>query len=174
MHSKVGVAGIWKICTGVLGCAVALLGAHVWTAHASRDVRSPQATAESFGQSLPAHVVAEADVSHSAADISKVYYSGYLKSGEGVDFSQWYEMCATPPADKYVLEYQFFNLVGDRSCGAWAECRQRTQTPTMVCWDFRMQGHNEWNPSHIGPFSAHDGKGVGLSQGVLSVYWKPQ
>jgi hypothetical protein len=70
--------------------------------------------------------------------------SGPKSSGVGKNWSEWYRLNinAAPPA--YVIEKIEFWLSGDRSCGAWAECRQVSANEAQVVWEFRMQGHDEW------------------------------
>ena len=75
-----------------------------------------------------------------------IFTSEPLVSGSMENFSPWYELCsgALPPGS--IIEQVTFTLAGDRSCGAWAECREKERTQSRVCWQFRMQGHNEWLP----------------------------
>ena len=75
-----------------------------------------------------------------------VFSSGARESGSMSNFSQWYELCSGKLPPGSIIEQAAFTLSGDRSCGAWAECREKERTPTRVCWEFRMQGHNEWLP----------------------------
>ena len=104
-------------------------------------------------------------------EVSKIYRSGPKPSGAGKDFSAWWSQCSeAPPADGYVIESEHFELVGDRQCGAWSECRLASRTPTKVCYEFRMQGHDEW----MGPLRAlipNGSAGQALSEGILSVIW---
>ncbi len=152
--------------------AVFLLSATATVAIRAMSNTPGQAAARTeFSNSAETVTPAKGSPVNATSEIIKVYSSGYQRSGAGANFSGWYEMCATPPEDGYTTEYVYFSLVGDRSCGAWSECRPVTQTPTKVCYDFRMQGHNEWGQHYVGPFVAHDGNGVGLSEGVLTIYW---
>ncbi len=34
-------------------------------------------------------------------------------------------------------------LVGDRTCGGWAECKEADRDMNVVTYNFRMQGHDE-------------------------------
>jgi hypothetical protein len=157
------MANIWRmVMVSVVTAAIASIGS-----------QAQKGTGETSVENVAIHDLAATD-SATAGDISKVYVSGYQKSGEGSNFSQWYAICATPPLDDYVVEFYSFSLEGDRSCGAWAECRLKVQTPTSVCYEYRMQGHSEWGQGHVGPFVFHDGNGVGMSQGVLTVNWQLQ
>lgn len=91
---------------------------------------------------------------------TKIFRSGQMLSGSRKDFSQWYELCSGELPRGSLIEADNFSLSGDRSCGAWADCRERRdkRTDTRVCWEFRMQGHDEWPAS-----------GQALSEGVLSI-----
>lgn len=72
------------------------------------------------------------------------FRSGPMTSGEGSDFSGWYELCSDPlPANATITPPVTFYLSGDRSCGGWAECQQKSLTATRACWQFRLQGHND-------------------------------
>lgn len=81
-----------------------------------------------------------------------------LPSGMGRFFSPPYEICSDPlPSNSQIVAAEF-RLVGDRACGAWAECRETSKTPSQVCWSFSLQGHDEWFPPR-----------PAFSQGVLTV-----
>jgi hypothetical protein len=71
-----------------------------------------------------------------------VVSSGPLLSGAGKSFSSPYPLCADAPAG-YKITKAEFRLVGDRSCGGWAECAEVSRTETRVCYQFRLQGHDE-------------------------------
>ena len=72
--------------------------------------------------------------------------SGPRPSGLGSEFSQPYELCTNAiPSGMKILKQQF-TLSGDRTCGAWSTCNMTTNTPERVCWQFTLQGHNEWFP----------------------------
>ena len=89
--------------------------------------------------------------------------SGNKPSGPGASFSQPYRLCSDPlPPGKKIVSKEFF-LEGDRSCGSWAECRAVTDTPDLVCFEFRLQGHNE---------AFIQSAGVKFSEGVLRVSYK--
>jgi len=89
--------------------------------------------------------------------------SGMKNSGTMANFSAFYELCSDPIAEGTKIIRQDFRLEGDRSCGAWSECRLTVQEPFRVCYAFRMQGHNE------SPFS---NGGVKQSEGVLRVTYQ--
>lgn len=72
------------------------------------------------------------------------FTSAPVPSGSGSNWSNWAELCSGSLPPNAVIVSASFALSGDRSCGAWSECRQTSQTPTQVCYQFRMQGHNEW------------------------------
>jgi len=93
------------------------------------------------------------------AEVIRVYNSGPKASGSGANFSDWYRLCSAEQPG-YKIARSEFRLSGDRVCNAWSECRLQSQTPAEVCWQFRMQGHNEWG-----------GSGQALSEGVLTVVW---
>jgi len=78
--------------------------------------------------------------------IPRVQSSGPRPSGLGSAYSEWYELCSEPTPQGYIIRNVEFRLDGDRSCGAWAECRESRRTPDTVCYQFRLQGHNEWFP----------------------------
>ena len=92
------------------------------------------------------------------AEVSRVVSSGPRASGLGSNFSEWYELCSEPSPTGYSVRSVQFTLEGDRSCGAWSECRESRRTPDAVCWQFRLQGHNEWFPPR-----------PAFSQGILRV-----
>jgi hypothetical protein len=87
--------------------------------------------------------------------------SGPKMSGSGKDWSEWYQVRigAAPPG--YSVEKTEFWLSGDRTCGAWAECKELTRDEAQVTWEFRMQGHDEWGA----PRQA-------ISEGHLRVFYK--
>jgi hypothetical protein len=64
-------------------------------------------------------------------------------SGDGASWGQLYELCSNPAPTGYRVVHAEFRLVGDRQCGAWAECREVEQNDSKVCWQFRLQGHGE-------------------------------
>jgi len=75
--------------------------------------------------------------------IVRIKRSAELWSGEGKDFSPWYFLASDPAPKGYLLKDAIFRLVGDRSCGSWAECAEAGRNPSTVLWKFRMQGHDE-------------------------------
>jgi len=70
--------------------------------------------------------------------------SGPRPSGRGRAVSSWYSVCSRPLPDDYEIVSSGFTLNGDRHCGGWAVCKKVTDTPDKVCWQFQMQGHEEW------------------------------
>jgi len=93
------------------------------------------------------------------AEVVRVYSSGPKISGSMKAFSDWYSLCSGDEPG-YQIRTADFKLSGDRACNAWSECQQTTNTPTQVCWRFRLQGHNEWPPP-----------GQANSEGILAVTW---
>jgi hypothetical protein len=67
-------------------------------------------------------------------------------SGSMKNFSQWYALCSAQLPKGAAVESVAFSLSGDRSCGAWAECREKERSNDRVCWEFRLQGHDDWRP----------------------------
>lgn len=107
-------------------------------------------------------------------EVSAVYRSGPRPSGAGKDFGPWWTQCSEdPPASGYVIKSEHFELVGDRQCGAWSECQQVSRTPAKACYQFRMQGHDEWGGPLHGLVPAGN-FGQALSEGVLTVVWMSQ
>ncbi len=100
----------------------------------------------------------------------KSYSSGSKPSGPGAAFSQWYELCNDPQPPGWEVSESSFTLTGDRQCNAWSECRQTSNGPAKVCWQFRMQGHSE----QTGGFFNQGNTGIQFSTGILSVLWKKQ
>jgi hypothetical protein len=70
--------------------------------------------------------------------------SGPKLSGSGKDWSEWYQVRIGAAPAGYSVEKTEFWLSGDRTCGAWAECKELTKDETQVAWQFRLQGHDEW------------------------------
>jgi len=89
--------------------------------------------------------------------------SGPRLSGAGKQFSDWYELCSPELAPGLVIQSAQFTLQGDRQCNSWAECKESSRTPTRVCWQFRLQGHDELPPP-----------GVKSSEGELRVKVVPR
>ena len=87
--------------------------------------------------------------------------SGPKLSGSGKDWSEWYQVKIGAAPAGYSVEKTEFWLSGDRTCGAWAECRELTKDEMQVIWEFRLQGHDEWGA----PPQAS-------SEGHLRVYYK--
>jgi len=97
----------------------------------------------------------------------EVYKSDNLPSGAGRNFSQFYTLCSPEKPQGWTIVDANFNLTGDRSCNAWAQCVQTESSETKVCWKFSMQGHDE----QVGVFSGGN-TGIQFSAGVLTVIWK--
>lgn len=93
--------------------------------------------------------------------LPKIFTSGAVDSGRGSNFSNWYRVCSSPPPPGYKVASAEFKLSGDRQCNAWSECRQVVQTDDQVCWEFRLQGHDEWFPPR-----------PAKSEGLLTVTFK--
>jgi hypothetical protein len=97
----------------------------------------------------------------------KPYTAGPYPSGEANNPGKWYELCNSPEPEGWTIEKSEFILTGDRTCGSWAECNKTTDTPTKVCYQFRMQGHSE----QVGGLFNRN-TGVQYSSGNLKVTWK--
>ena len=91
--------------------------------------------------------------------------SGVVPSGQRGNFSVWYEVTAPPPRPGYVIDVErsSYYLVGDRQCGAWAECAWGDHDESKLSFHFRLQGHSE-----------DASTGVRMSQGFLRVSYKPR
>lgn len=98
----------------------------------------------------------------------KNYSSGGRPSGKSDQFSEWYTLCNDPEPAAWTIESSSFVLTGDRQCNAWSECKQTENTPTKVCWQFRMQGHSE----QVGGLFNQGNTGIQFSTGNLRVVWK--
>lgn len=96
------------------------------------------------------------------ADV-KTVVSGMQNSGDWAAYSPFYVLCGEAPAGQRIVSHTF-SLRGDRACGAWAQCGLTDQSATRVCYQFRMQGHNE-NQAWLGAFNPNSG--VRQSEGVL-------
>lgn len=108
-------------------------------------------------------------IKNSPIDVTKTYQSGPQQSGMGKNFSQWYRLCSEP-LDGYVIKSETFVLVGDRQCNRWSECRLESRTPDQVCYQFRMQGHEEWTGLFNGAIP-NGNNGQAASEGILTVIW---
>ena len=64
-----------------------------------------------------------------------------LNGGDGTNWGAPFRLCSTSAPPGYKLATSEFYLVGDRQCGAWAECRQVQKDDSGVCWDVRIQGN---------------------------------
>lgn len=87
----------------------------------------------------------------------RVFSSQPRLSGAGGNFSDWYTLCSELPANARITNVSF-SLSGDRRCGAWANCRESSRSPSQACYQFQMQGHNEW-----------PAPGQASSEGILTV-----
>jgi hypothetical protein len=104
-------------------------------------------------------------------DRTEIYRSGPQISGPGKEFSQWYTLCSGDiPGPGYTVKSSTFQLAGDRQCGAWAVCQKTTDEPTRVCWQFKLQGHDEQIGLFHG-FIPNGQSGRAFSEGILSVLW---
>jgi WD40 repeat protein len=92
---------------------------------------------------------------------TKEYQSAQMPSGIGRAFSPEYELCNETVSERVKIVEHKFRLVGDRSCGAFAECRVKSSSPERICYGFKLQGHDEWIP----PKPA-------FSQGILTVTYE--
>jgi hypothetical protein len=84
--------------------------------------------------------------------------SGPKLSGAMKNFSDWYQLCSPSLPPNVHIESERFSLAGDRSCGLWAECRRVKNDGSQVCYEFRLQGHDEWRPP-----------GQASSEGILQI-----
>ncbi|HWA91952.1 MAG TPA: hypothetical protein VG889_18070 [Rhizomicrobium sp.] len=98
---------------------------------------------------------------------TRIYESPSQPSGRGAEFSTFYSLCSQDAPAGWTIEKSSFVLTGDRQCGAWSNCSLLTETPTKVCWQFNMQGHDE----QMG-FLGTGGSGIQYSKGILTVVWK--
>jgi hypothetical protein len=89
-----------------------------------------------------------------------------MPSGACGAYSGWYELCSdSQPAD-WRIAASSFELSGNRACTTgFAECKKTVDTPAKICYEFRLQGHNEE--------CGHSGNtGIQYSTGHLSVTWQ--
>jgi len=108
---------------------------------------------------IKAVVVASEAITSKSVEIVK--RSGPKDSGPGSTFSEQYELCSDPlPADAIVQRHEM-QLVGDRSCNAWATCTLAS-ADSRICYRFSLQGHNEF------PAFLQNG-GVRKSEAILRV-----
>ena len=108
------------------------------------DTLSNQGTVEEARAAIAARaaVTAAAAAPSAPTEQSFVVQSGPKLSGVMKAFSEPYELCGNAPPG-YKIKSSDFRLVGDRSCGAWSECTETKKTDAQVCWQFRLQGHDE-------------------------------
>lgn len=88
----------------------------------------------------------------------RVFSSGPRLSGSGGGFSDWHTLCSEGLPSSARIISATFALSGDRRCGEWANCRESERTANRVCYQFQMQGHNEW-----------PAPGQASSEGILTV-----
>lgn len=87
--------------------------------------------------------------------------SGLKPSGAGKGWAS-HQLCAeTPPGYERIDGSVNFSLTGDRACGAWSECNVIRKDPANVCFEFKLQGHEE------GP-----GDGVRMSEGHIQARYR--
>lgn len=129
--------------------------------HLRADLEKLQVERAALGASSPVdYSLPKLKLEASTPQIRQVYTSGPKESGLLNKWSEWYELCSDIAPKGLSLATTQFELRGDRSCGAWAECRSTRQTPSQGCWEFRLQGHEEWKPAR-----------PSYSEGVLRVVW---
>jgi hypothetical protein len=87
--------------------------------------------------------------------------SSPIPSFASASWSPWIEVCAFAGANEEIGVAQF-HLEGDRRCNAWSECRETVHDSKRLCWQFRVQGHDEWR----GPFGISVPTGAS-NRGVL-------
>lgn len=94
----------------------------------------------------------------------RIVMSPLIQSFPGASWSPWIDVCAyAGPNEKIGGVVQFRLVGGDRSCGAWSECRERIHDSQNICWQFRVQGHDEWR----GPFGVTLNRSGPPNQGIL-------
>jgi len=96
----------------------------------------------------------------------ETYKTKEQPSGRCADYSGWYDLCSDPKPAGWTIVAENFQLYGNRSCtSGWAECQKSADTPSRVCYQFRMQGHSEE--------CGHSGNtGIQYSHGELAVTWQ--
>jgi hypothetical protein len=87
--------------------------------------------------------------------------SGPKLSGRGKGWSERYQVRIGAAPAGYSVEKTEFSLSGDRTCEAWAECKELAKDETQVTWQFRLQGHDVW-----------DAPGQASSEGHLRVFYR--
>ncbi len=117
---------------------------------AALEKLASQGTVEEARAAVAARAAAQSVVSLSSESSTQdfIVSSGPKPSGAMKNFSDWYELCADAPPGFRILKSDF-RLVGDRTCGAWAECTQSLTSDQRTCWRFRLQGHDEAPPPGI-------------------------
>ena len=84
-----------------------------------------------------------------------------MSSGEGVDFSSWYEIVSDPNPG-YELIAARYNLKVRTLAVDWAVCEQVSRSSDSVKWRFRIQGTKEVLPS----------EGILHEKALLETTWK--
>jgi len=102
---------------------------------------------DSTSPTITKSTIAPSDLPDSEVEIvTETFRSGPRASGMGRNFSDWYTLCSpTLPPGSEIIKTSY-RLEGDRQCGAWSECRLGETSPTRVCLEFRLQGHDEVVP----------------------------
>jgi hypothetical protein len=90
--------------------------------------------------------------------------SGWVSSGAGANFSDWYRVCSKPAPDGFRVASSTFRLEGDRLCNAFSECQEDPRTDKQVCWRFRLERHSE---------SIFQNQGRAMSRGILQTTLEP-
>jgi len=67
-----------------------------------------------------------------------------LQSFPTANWSGWVRVCSADLTPDERIGVTTFQLLGDRRCASWGECREVVHTDRQACWEFRVQGHNEW------------------------------
>ena len=128
-----GLAGVTKSRSGLTG--------------SSASVKRPSSSVTDRDRSPIQLAPPPASMIESTAELPTkvaVASSGPKLSGSGKEWSEWYQVSIGAAPAGYSLEKTEFWLSGDRTCGAWAECKELAKEETHVEWQFRLQGHDEW------------------------------
>jgi hypothetical protein len=102
--------------------------------------------------SKPVEILLKPLVVSSTIAESRTVVSPPMRAFPGSNWSGWTEICSSPlNSGEQAGATLIFDLVGgDRKCGAWSECRETVHDGSRICWQFRIQGHDEWR--NRGPF----------------------
>jgi hypothetical protein len=92
--------------------------------------------------------------------------SGNKTSGSGANWSEEYRISASAPEGKKIISDRL-ELVKDRRCGAWSECRVITRTESLVVWGFKLQGHNEGKVGFL--YFGNPNNGERDSEAILTI-----